>query len=111
MRRSIILGAFVMVGLVVFAVVIGETAGQAGAVAVIGVIFGVFASVPVSLAIALGYREWRGGKRHETHIHRHDNRQVVVYIQRPDGSRELVETMDARQIAAPKNGTHVEVRR
>ena len=96
MVKSLILGAGVAVGLVGLAIIIGETAGEAGASVVIGVVFGVFAAVPTALAIALADRS----RRNRT-VHHHDNRKVIVYLQQPDGSLERLSEQQARQIAAP----------
>ena len=71
--RSIVMLTTVVILLAALAIVLGANAGEPGASIAIGVIFGVFAAVPVGLGIALVRRDHapRQPTTYITHQHVH----------------------------------------
>jgi hypothetical protein len=91
-----------MIGLALLGVILGHAAGDAGASVSVGVIFGVAAAVPTALAIALADR----GRRQRPKIV-NDNRQVIIYMQQPDGTLTQISEQEALQIAVPSSALEI----
>lgn len=100
--RKMIFGGALMGLLLLLVIVIGESTSQNIADIIVAVVFGVAVAIPMSLLVALILRDHRPqGPRVERHVHQHDERQVIIFIQHPDGTLERMTEQQARQIAAP----------
>jgi hypothetical protein len=94
--RNLFLAFGLIIGFTILAAILSVTAGERGAAIMVGILFLAIIAIPTSLAIALLNRTLT--KRSYTkHVH-NDNRQIIVFVQMPNGEYTKVEGEEAKRL-------------